>query len=121
MRALPCRRNNGRPTWPRPAARDATLIRQLEALVASAELTDDGLTGMVGDAALGVFSALPGERIGPYRILKLIDRGGMGAVYLAERDDQYRQQVASKWSHRIAPATRKRSCGSAPNARSSLT
>jgi serine/threonine protein kinase len=38
-----------------------------------------------------------GERIGPYRMVREIGRGGMGAVYLAERaDDQYRKQVAIK-------------------------
>ncbi len=39
----------------------------------------------------------PGNRIGPYKIRREIGRGGMGAVYLAERDDEhYRQQVAIK-------------------------
>ncbi len=35
------------------------------------------------------------ESIGPFRILRLIDQGGMGAVYLAEQDDP-RRQVAIK-------------------------
>lgn len=38
-----------------------------------------------------------GSRIGAYKILKEIGHGGMGTVYLAERDDEhYRQQVAIK-------------------------
>ena len=38
-----------------------------------------------------------GTRIGPYKLVREIGHGGMGTVYLAERDDeQYRQQVAIK-------------------------
>jgi serine/threonine-protein kinase len=38
-----------------------------------------------------------GERIGPYRIVRVIGSGGMGVVYLADRaDDQFRQRVAIK-------------------------
>jgi tetratricopeptide (TPR) repeat protein len=40
---------------------------------------------------------LAGQRFGPYRIVREIGRGGMGAVYLAERDDdQFKQLVALK-------------------------
>jgi serine/threonine-protein kinase len=41
--------------------------------------------------------SLVGRRVGPYRVLRRIGHGGMGAVYLAERaDDAFRQQVAIK-------------------------
>ena len=42
-------------------------------------------------------SAVNGSRIGPYKVVREIGHGGMGSVYLAERDDeQYRQEVAIK-------------------------
>jgi eukaryotic-like serine/threonine-protein kinase len=36
------------------------------------------------------------ERIGPYRILREIGSGGMGSVFLATRDDEYKKRVALK-------------------------
>ena len=40
---------------------------------------------------------LIGQRIGPYKILREIGQGGMGAVYLAERaDEQFKKRVAVK-------------------------
>ncbi len=56
------------------------------------------LEGQALDAVdLGDDFAPEGSRIGPYRIIRQIGFGGMGAVYLAERDDgQFRQKVALK-------------------------
>ena len=45
----------------------------------------------------------PGRLIGRYRVLRTLGRGGMGAVYLAERaDEQFQQQVAIKLIGRVA-------------------
>ncbi len=54
------------------------------------------LIGIQSDAGQRGAAQL-GERLGPYRLLREIGRGGMGEVYLAVRDDdQYRKQVAIK-------------------------
>src|SRR6185295_13111132 len=59
-----------------------------------------GLTGLVERAAAavaGVEAAWTGRRIGPYRIVRPLGHGGMGAVYLAVREDaEFHKQVAIK-------------------------
>ncbi|MCG8460244.1 MAG: serine/threonine protein kinase [Holophagales bacterium] len=46
-----------------------------------------------------------GHQLGPYRFLRRLGKGGMGAVYLAERcDGEYRQRVAIKVVARGSPA-----------------
>jgi serine/threonine-protein kinase len=45
----------------------------------------------------GVADDRAGQRIGPYRLVRLIGEGGMGSVFLAERDDaDFVQRVALK-------------------------
>ena len=39
---------------------------------------------------------LLGRRLGPYRVLERLGEGGMGAVYLAEREGEFRRRVAVK-------------------------
>jgi len=97
-------------------ADDPALGVELRALLASAEALSPLDTPAAALAAPFVAELsrepdmLPVSRIGPYRILQEIGRGGMGAVYLAERDDdQFRMRVAVKllpaWSatdaHRV--------------------
>ncbi len=56
----------------------------------------DGAGGDPPGAASDLPHPLP-ERFGPYRVLAHLGSGGMGSVYLAERDDdQFRKQVALK-------------------------
>ena len=71
--------------------------RELDSLILAAEdeptLFDVPGTGLLG----GGSPADEPEIVGPYRLLKLLGRGGMGAVYLAERTDGvYSTRVAVK-------------------------
>ena len=67
-----------------------------------AALQDDGsgLTALVERAAAATVADAAdaaGRRMGPYQIVRPIGRGGMGAVYLAIRDDdQFHKEVAIK-------------------------
>lgn len=85
------------------AGADVTLADEVLALLAADRAAGDGayLRAAIGVAAEGLFDGerpldLPAQ-IGPYRVLRLLGRGGMGTVLLAERaDDSYRQTVAIK-------------------------
>ncbi len=47
--------------------------------------------------ALAYFAGQAGRALGPYRLIREIGRGGMGQVYLAEREDEeFERQVAVK-------------------------
>ncbi len=48
--------------------------------------------------------SFPNERIGPWKVVKNIGKGGMSTVYLAERaDGRLSRQVAIKFLHGLAP------------------
>ncbi len=82
-------------------AGDEELRREVESLLKSEATTDDFM-GVAVEYAPGAFKddeppdANIGRRIGPYQIVREIGAGGMGAVYLAERVDEFRRKVALK-------------------------
>ena len=85
-------------------AHDADLRAEVDLLLAHrVETSNDLIEECVADAARfrltadGERGTKIGSRIGVYKVVKEIGHGGMGTVYLAERDDEhYRQQVAIK-------------------------
>ncbi|MEM1183094.1 MAG: tetratricopeptide repeat protein, partial [Acidobacteriota bacterium] len=83
----------------RSCAGDPDLRAEVEAMLAADEGAEQHLDQLIGSAALSATESSEAalQRIGPYRVLREIGRGGMGTVFLAERDDgHYRQQVAVK-------------------------
>ena len=76
------------------------LRNELEQLLAHDQGAETFLHRAVADessSALQTLVLAPGQRIGLYRVLSVIGRGGMGLVYLAERaDGKFQQRVAIK-------------------------
>ncbi len=80
-------------------AGDLELRAEVESLLASdRESAQDMSEAIADEAALWVdVTNLVGGRLGSWRIVKEVGRGGMGTVYLAVRDDdQFQKQVAIK-------------------------
>ena len=85
-------------------ADDPDLLAEVRSLLAADADAHPLLDSLAIDAIALPADLLPdgilpaeGERVGPYRIVEPLGRGGMGAVFLAERaDGQFEQQVALK-------------------------
>jgi eukaryotic-like serine/threonine-protein kinase len=79
---------------------DTQLFTEIESLLASDDDAENMLRSVIAEDLKQMTTANPSEiglRLGPYLLVRELDGGGMGVVYLAVRsDDQYFQIVAIK-------------------------
>jgi eukaryotic-like serine/threonine-protein kinase len=85
----------------RVSAADEEVRREVLSLLASHHALPGGFVQKRIHVALESFhqassDACTPSRVGPYRLLRELGRGGMGAVFLAEREDEYQAKVAIK-------------------------
>jgi len=98
VQALEEREEERRAFVRRACGENAALLAEVESLLLHYDQADSLLENSPA-ANLLSFPAftMAGKKIGAYRIIREIGRGGMAVVYLGERDDQsYRKQVAIK-------------------------
>jgi tetratricopeptide (TPR) repeat protein/predicted Ser/Thr protein kinase len=78
------------------AITDDEVRREVASLLNHSEGTE-GLATVVGSVAAGLDPAVPGERLGAYRLLRRLGHGGQGTVFEAVRDDgRFEQRTAIK-------------------------
>ena len=86
----------------RESAHDQELRREVMSLIASHKAAPGGFVqDKIKNAVLSFHEVKineeEGTHVGPYRLIRELGRGGMGTVFLAERDDQqYKSTVAIK-------------------------
>ncbi len=79
---------------------DAALREEVDSLLAADADNGEAINAAVQKEAHSFFSIeeMAGTRVGPYLVIRELGRGGMGSVYLAERDDdQFHKEVAIKF------------------------
>jgi tetratricopeptide (TPR) repeat protein len=78
---------------------DTELLEEVESLLRADSKNGEGVLKAIEREAQSLFNleGVIGSRIGAYRIVSEVGRGGMGTVYLAVRDDDhYQRRVAIK-------------------------
>jgi len=79
---------------------DQALRQEVESLLACDTVAGESIASVVQEGARRILDVDPvfaeGQRIGVYRVIREIGHGGMGSVYLAQRDDdQFQKEVRS--------------------------